>query len=81
MNIGNKILFASILALSAVTTAYAAEEDALVERETYVSATAPSAQHVAVNRVRAHRATEARAYAPAGVQVDEAFDFGIGSQR
>lgn len=81
MNIGNKILFASILALSAVSSAYAAEEDALIERETYTSIAAPYAQHVAVNRVRAHRATEARAYAPAGVQVEEAVDFGIGSQR
>ena len=81
MNIGNKILFASILALSAVTSAYAAEEDALIERETYMSANASAAQHVAVNRVRAHRATEARAYVPAGVWADEAVDFGIGSQR
>lgn len=81
MKIGNKILFASILALSAVTLAYAAEEDALVERETYMSANASAAQHVAVNRVRAHRATEARAYAPTGVWADEAVDFGIGSQR
>ena len=38
-------------------------------------------QHVAVKRDRAHRATEARAYAPAGVWADEAVDFGIGSQR
>lgn len=81
MKIGNKILFASILALSAVTSAYAAEEDALVERETYMSANASAAQHVAANRVRAHRATEARAYAPTGVWADEAVDFGIGSQR
>ena len=81
MKIGNKILFASILALSAVTSAYAAEEDALVERETYISANASAAQHVAANRVRAHRATEARAYAPTGVWADEAVDFGIGSQR
>ena len=81
MNIGHKILFASILALSAATSAYAAEEDALVERETYMSTTALPAQQVAGNRVRAHRATEARAYAPAGVPADEAVDFGIGSQR
>jgi hypothetical protein len=81
VKIGNKILFASILALSAVTSAYAAEEDALMERETFVAANAPAAQHVATNRVRAHRATEARAYAPAGVWADEAVDFGIGSQR
>ncbi len=81
MNIGNKILFASVLALSAVTSAYAAEEDALVERETYMSANASVEQHGVVKHARAHRATEARAYAPAGVSVDEAVDFGIGSQR
>jgi hypothetical protein len=80
VKIGTKSLFASILTLSAVTSAYA-EEDTLVERETYMSANASAAQHVAVNHVRAHRATEARAYAPAGVWVGEAVDFGIGSQR
>jgi hypothetical protein len=79
--IGNKILFASILALSAATSAYAAEEDTLIERETSMSTAALSQQHVAANHVRAHRATEARAYAPAGVPADEAVDFGIGSQR
>jgi len=81
VKIGHKILMASILALSAATSAYAAEEDALVERETYMSAAALPAQYVAGNRVRAHRATEARAYVPAGVPADEAVDFGIGSQR
>ena len=81
MNTGTRILFASALALSAVTSAYAAEEDALVERETYMSANASVEQHVAVKRAHTHRATEARAYAPAGVAVDEAVDFGIGSQR
>ncbi len=81
MNIGTKILFASVLALSAATSAYAAEEDALVERETYMSTAALSEQHVAVKRDRSHRAVDARAYAPAGVSFDEAVDFGIGSQR
>ncbi len=81
MIIGTKILFASVLALSAVTSAYAAEEDALVERGTYMSANASVAQHVVVKRDRAHRAIEARAYAPAGAWADEAVDFGIGSQR
>ena len=80
MNFGHKILFASILAMSAVTSAYAAEEDALVERETY-TATSVVPQHIAGNHVRAHRATEARAYAPIGAPTDEAVDFGIGSQR
>ena len=80
MKIGNKILFASIMALSAVTSAYAAEEDALIERESYMSAAAQPQQHVAANRVRAHRATDARAYVPAGVPADEAVEFGIGSQ-
>jgi hypothetical protein len=81
VNIGNKILFASILALSAVASAYAAEEDALVERGAYMSANASVKQHVAIKRDRVHRATEARAYAPAGVWANEAVDFGIGSQR
>ena len=81
MNIGTKILFASVLALSAVTSAYAAEEDALIERETHMSTAAPYAQRVAINHVRAHLATEARAYVPASVWADEAVDFGIGSQR
>jgi hypothetical protein len=81
VNIGNKILFACVLTLSAVTSAYAAEEDSLVERGTYMSANASVEQHVVVKRDRAHRATEARAYAPAGVWADEAVDFGIGSQR
>ena len=80
MNIGYKILFASTLVLSAVTSAYAAEEDALMERETYM-ATSVQHQHIAGNRVRAHHATEARAYAPASVSADETVDFGIGSQR
>ena len=81
MNIGHKILFASILTLSAVTSAYAGEENTLVERESYMSANASVERHVAVKRDRAHRAVEARAYAPAGVWADEAVDFGIGSQR
>jgi hypothetical protein len=81
VKIGNKILFASILALSSVTSAYAAEEDALVERGSYMSANASVGQPSAGKRVRAHRATEARAYVPAGVSVDEGVDFGIGSQR
>ena len=50
MNTGTKILFASVLALSAVTSAYAAEEDTLVERGTYMSANASVEQHVAVKR-------------------------------
>ena len=81
MKISTKILFASVLALSAVTSAYAAEEDALVERGTYMSANASADQHVTLKRERAHRAAEARAYSPAGVWADEAVDFGIGSQR
>jgi hypothetical protein len=71
VKIGTKILFASILTLSAVTSAYAAEEDTLVERETYMSANASAAQHVAVNHVRAHRATEAFP-SPAWVDCQEA---------
>ena len=81
MNSGIKILFASLLALTAVSSAYAAEEDALVERGTYMSANASVEPHVAVKRDRAHRAIDARAYSPAGAWSDEVVDFGIGSQR
>jgi hypothetical protein len=81
VNIGNKIIFASALALAAVGSAYAAEEDALVERGTYMSATAPLEQHVVTKRVRAQHAVDTRAYASAGASVGEIFDFGIGSQR
>ena len=81
MKIGSKIIFVSALALAAVGSAYAAEEDTLVERETYMSANAPFEQHVAVKHVRAQHAVDTRAYALAGASVGEAIDFGIGSQR
>lgn len=81
MKIGTKIIFVSALALAAVSSAYAAEDDMLIERETYMSAHAPFEQHVAVKRVRAQQAVDTRAYASAGVSVGEVVDFGIGSQR
>ena len=81
MKIGTKIIFVSALALAAVSSAYAAEEDTLIERETYMSANAPSERHVAVKRVRAQHTIDTRAYASAGASVGEAVDFGIGSQR
>lgn len=81
MRISARIIFASVLALSTVGPAFAAEEDTLLEREASMSTTGPLEQHVASKRVHAHHATEARAYAPAGAPTGEAVDFGIGSQR
>lgn len=79
MRIPARIIFASVLALSTVGPAFAAEEDTLLERGASMSTTLE--QHVASKRVRAHHATEARAYAPAGAPAGETVDFGIGSQR
>jgi len=76
-----RIIFASIFALSTISPAFAAEEDTLLERETSMSTVSAVEQHVVSKHVRAHRATEARAYAPAGTPADEAIDFSIGSQR
>jgi hypothetical protein len=65
-----KLAAASILALSAIAPALAAEENTLLERNTYV-------QHI----VQAHRAVDAFAFAPAGVAANNGQDFGIASQR
>lgn len=82
MRIPARIIFASVLALSTVGPAFAAEEDTLLERGASMSTTGSLEQHVASKRVRAHHAaTEARAYAPAGAPAGETVDFGIGSQR
>ena len=80
MMIAVRIVFASVLALSTISPAFAAEEDTLLEREASMSTVSPVEQHVVSKHVRAHRATEARAYAPAGAPAD-AIDFSIGSQR
>jgi hypothetical protein len=69
-----KLAAASILTLAVVAPAFAAgEEDTLLERNTYTA----QVQH----NVQAHRATEAFAYAPAGVANYSTQDFGIASQR
>jgi hypothetical protein len=75
MKILTKLAAASILALSVIAPAFAGgEEDTLLERNVY------AAQNVQHN-VRAHRAAEAFAYAPASVATYSTQDFGIASQR
>jgi hypothetical protein len=69
-----KLAAASILALSAIAPALAAEEDTLLERNSY------SVQQVQHN-VQAHRAADAFAYAPASIANYSTQDFGIESQR
>jgi hypothetical protein len=76
----SKIIFASALALSAVVPAFAYEgdEDTVLNPNTHISTTRPLAQHVVGEHVRAHRAMDARAHAPAGAPVGA--DFSKGSQ-
>lgn len=83
MKIVTKLVVASILALSAVAPAFAGEEDTLLERNTYMFTpdARPIVQHQQNVDVRARRAMDARAYAPAGAPVGEVRDFRIGSQR
>lgn len=76
-----KFIFASTFALSALAPAFAAEEDLLLERNGKISSTESIVQSAAAKHVRAHRATDARAYVPADASVGEGVDFGIGSQR
>jgi hypothetical protein len=69
-----RLAAASILTLSVIAPAFAAgEEDTLLERNTYTA----QVRH----NVRAHRAAESFAYAPAGVANYSTQDFGIESQR
>lgn len=81
MKIASRIIFTSILALSAAAPAFAAEEDTLLERAGSVSITRPLGQHAAVKHAQTRHATEVRAYDPASAPADETIDFGIGSQR
>ena len=76
----SKIILASALALSAVAPAFAYEgdEDTVLNPNTHISTTRPLAQHVVGERVRAHRAMDANAHAPAGAWVG--VDFSKGSQ-
>ena len=92
MTIVSRIVLACVLALPAFGSALAAEEDTLIERSmqasgqvpgqvlNYVQGMRPAAQSSAADRVRAHRAGDAQAYAPFGAGY-ETNDFGAGSQR
>ena len=70
-----KFAVASILALSVAAPALAAEENTLLERNTYV------AQQNQYHRAQAHRAVDAFAFAPAGAVATDGRDFSIESQR
>ncbi len=76
-----KIVFASTLALSAGSPAFAYETMLEYVPNIQASTAPPFSQHVVDKRVRAQRGLDARAYAPASVPVHEFRDFGIGSQR
>ncbi len=75
-----KIVFASILALSAVSPAFAYETMLEYVPNIQVSTAPPLSQHVVGKRVRAQRGLDARAYAPASAPAGKFRDFGIGSQ-
>ena len=80
MKLVTKLVASSILALSAVAPALAAEENTLLERNTYLSTEyRPVTQQAHVKRTSAHRAVDAFAFAPANVAV-RGIDLGIGSQ-
>lgn len=81
MKIVTKLIAASILALSAVAPALAAEESTLLERNTYYFTldARPIAQHQQNVDTRAHRGSQMRAHAPAGATSRDVRDFGIGS--
>jgi len=74
-----KLAAASLLALSAITPALAAEENTLIERSAY--GTNVNAQYVRHNGAQAHRAIDAFAFAPADAAAYSTQDFGIESQR
>jgi hypothetical protein len=75
MKILIKLTAASILALSAIAPAMAAEEDTLLER----SGVIVNAQPVHQTRVQTHRAVDA--YASTGGVTGNPYDFSIESQR
>lgn len=79
MKVVTRFVFASILGLSAVTPAFAAEEDTLLERA-HVSTMAPFAEAVVGKPVNTRRAIDG-AYVPASAPAGEMSDFCIGSQR
>jgi hypothetical protein len=80
MKLVTKIAAASILALSAVAPALAAEENTLLERNSYLSTENRPVTHQAQpNRLSAHRAVDALAFAPAN-DTASWINLGIGSQ-
>ena len=74
-----KLAVATVLALSAAVPAFAGEENTLLERNTYIFTpdARPIAHHQQNVQVRAHRGTEALAFAPAHAMAPEVRDFGI----
>jgi len=82
MKLVTKLVAASILALSAVAPAIAAEENTLLERNAYVFTldARPIAQQQQNADVRTHRGIDALAFAPVGAAPREVRDFGIGSE-
>jgi hypothetical protein len=73
-----KFAAASILAMSAIAPALAAEEDTLLERNVYTNPV-NAQQQVRHNGAQAHRAIDAFARASGNMSYDTR-DFGIGSQ-
>jgi len=74
-----KFAVATVLALSAAVPAFAGEENTLLERNTYnfTADARPIVHHQQNADVRAHRGTEAQAFAPAQTMAPEVRDFGI----
>jgi len=74
-----KFAVASVLALSAAVPAFAGEENTLLERNTYnfTPDARPIVHHQRNAGVRAHRGTEAQAFAPAQTMAPEVRDVGI----
>ena len=80
MKLVTKLVASSILALSAVAPALAAEENILLERNTYLSTEyRPVTPKVQANRLSAHRAVDAMALAHDNA-IATGIVLGIGSQ-
>jgi len=75
----SKIIFASVLALSAVAPAFAYEGDSTQAPNTQISTKSSRAQQVMGSHVRTHRGIDANAYEP--VSTPAGVDLGIGSQN
>ena len=72
------IAFASAVALSAIAPAFAYENE--LEGVAPASTVRPTDHQRAAMNANAHRAFDARAFAPAPAPVVAPFDFGIGNQ-